>query len=107
MEDTISRREAIDAIISQHGVVDKSVAKRILIQLPSAQRTIYGYSTEYLTMLAITMQRNNVTPQEANDIMKDIKRVVEMVNEEYEKMLNRSMESVFGKLGGANDDRPD
>lgn len=37
MSDSISRQMAIDAMISQNGVVDKSVAKRILIQLPSAE----------------------------------------------------------------------
>jgi len=40
MRDKISRQAAIDAITSYNGVVDKSVAKRILIQLPSAQPEI-------------------------------------------------------------------
>ena len=35
--DLISRAEALHAITSYNGVVDKSVAKRLLIQLPSAQ----------------------------------------------------------------------
>lgn len=35
--DLIERQVAIDAIISYNGVVDKSVAKRILIQLPPSQ----------------------------------------------------------------------
>lgn len=37
MKDLISRQAAIHAITKQNGVVDKSVAKRILIQLPSAE----------------------------------------------------------------------
>jgi len=37
ISDSISRQAAVDAITSYNGVVDKSVAKRILIQLPSAQ----------------------------------------------------------------------
>lgn len=37
MSDLISRKDAINAIIKQNGTVDKSVAKRILIQLPSAE----------------------------------------------------------------------
>lgn len=36
-QDAISRRAAISAITSHSGVVDKSVAKRILVQLPSVQ----------------------------------------------------------------------
>ena len=40
MSDMISRQEALDAITGYHGVVDKSVAKRILIQLPPAQTEI-------------------------------------------------------------------
>ena len=37
MNDLISRQSAIHAITNYNGVVDKSVAKRILIQMPSAQ----------------------------------------------------------------------
>lgn len=36
-DDTISRQAAIKSITGHKGVVDKSVAKRILMQLPSAQ----------------------------------------------------------------------
>lgn len=36
--DYISRQAAIEAIIMQNGVVDKSVVKRILTQLPSIQQ---------------------------------------------------------------------
>jgi len=38
--DSISKQVAVEAITSYNGVVDKSVAKRILIQLPSAQPTL-------------------------------------------------------------------
>jgi hypothetical protein len=37
MSDLIERQAALDAITGYQGVVDKSVAKRILIQLPSAK----------------------------------------------------------------------
>lgn len=40
MNDLIERQVAIDAITSYNGVVDKSVAKRILIQLPPEQPEI-------------------------------------------------------------------
>ena len=38
--DLISRQTALHRITSYNGVVDKSVAKRLLIQLPSAQPEI-------------------------------------------------------------------
>ena len=37
MNDTISRQDAIRLITGYNGVMDKSVAKRLLIQMPSAQ----------------------------------------------------------------------
>lgn len=37
MDDLISRQAAIRLITGYNGVMDKSVAKRLLIQLPSAQ----------------------------------------------------------------------
>jgi len=51
MSDTISRQVAVEAITSYNGVVDKSVAKRILIQLPPEQsestRTFVELVVEY------------------------------------------------------------
>ena len=40
MSDLIYRHEAIKTITSHNGVVDKSVAKRLLLQMPSAQPEI-------------------------------------------------------------------
>ena len=40
MSDLIYRHEAIKTITSHNGVVDKSVAKRLLLQIPSAQPEI-------------------------------------------------------------------
>ncbi len=40
MDDSISRQAAIKSITGHKGVVDKSVAKRILMQLPPAEPEI-------------------------------------------------------------------
>ena len=40
MSDSIYRHEAIKTITSYNGVVDKSVAKRLLLQMPSAEPEI-------------------------------------------------------------------
>ena len=40
MSDSIYRHEAIRIITSHNGVVDKSVAKRLLLQMPSAEPEI-------------------------------------------------------------------
>lgn len=40
MDDLISRQAAIRLITGYNGVMDKSVAKRLLIQMPSAQPEI-------------------------------------------------------------------
>ena len=40
MNDSISRQTAVDSITAQHGVVDKSVAKRILMQLKPSKTEI-------------------------------------------------------------------
>lgn len=58
MNDLISRTDAIVAIVAQDGVVDKSVAKRILTQLPSVEQitaewldvmTVVGYGESVKT----------------------------------------------------------
>lgn len=40
MSDSIDRHEAIKVITSYNGTVDKSVAKRLLLQIPSAEPEI-------------------------------------------------------------------
>lgn len=47
MSDLIDRQAAIRAITNHNGVVDKSVAKRILTQLPSAQPRDHDYADGY------------------------------------------------------------
>ena len=44
MKEYISRETALDVVTGYRGVMDKSVAKRILIQLPSAdvRENVYG-----------------------------------------------------------------
>ena len=46
MSDSIYRHEAIKTITSYNGVVDKSVAKRLLLQMPSADVVPYSVSSD-------------------------------------------------------------
>lgn len=47
LADCVSRQDAIDAIVKQ-SVVDKTVAKRVLVQLPSAETFSYGHENDWI-----------------------------------------------------------
>lgn len=108
MNDLISRHWLLDCVNESWVKFDTEKDKNTFIHLvrdiaPPAQITLYGYSIEYLNIIAKTMHINNVTPEEANYILKDIQFVVGMLNKEYEKMLRKNTEDLFDVLGRGKD----
>ena len=65
-----------------------------LSALPSAEPVLYGYNIDYLAMIAYTMKQNNVSPQEANEILKNTKCVIQMMHNEQEKILKRILDDI-------------
>lgn len=104
MNDLISRNWLMECVNEGWIKFDTEKDENRFIHLvrdiaPTAQPTIYGYSVEFLKILAITMQRNNLTPEEAVYIMNDMQCVAEMIHKEDEEMLKKNMESIFTVIG--------
>lgn len=64
-------------------------------KLSISEPQLYGYDVRYLVMIAYTMKQNNVSPQEANEILKNTRCVVQMVHDELEKILKRSLDDIL------------
>lgn len=92
--DLISRQAAIDAMkeiilvydyISVEQELDAAITA--LINLPSAQPTLYGYNIEHLEMIARILQKENLPPEKITEVLTDIDRIVAIVKDEFEKLV--------------------
>lgn len=81
MDDLISRQAAIRLITGYNGVIDKSVAKRLLIQMPSAQ-------PEY----TIEMQESDI--DEAVKLVRDA-RVTILPSAQHERKKGKWVDDTY------------
>lgn len=110
MEDMISRKAAIDAImnadvcVAWDGVISDDDAVDIAIRatkgsvigsiakLPSAQPTLYGYNIEHLELIARVLQKENLPPERVVEALTDIGRIVAIVSDEFNETLRKAVE---------------
>ena len=91
--DTISRRDAIDAIernAYRHTYIDQIID--IINALPSAQPTLYGYNIEHLELIARVLQKEDLPPERIVEALTDIGRIVAIVKDEFEETLRKAVE---------------
>ena len=94
-DDTIYRQAAIDCVNHMRFGMDKmafDIVTTALLELPSAQSTLYGYKIEHLAYIARVMEKEGVTAEYAVKTFDDMKRVVKMIldetQQEAEEILN-------------------
>ena len=112
--DCISRQAAIDAILAvtgnssvrelyehvqEHGLSDMwsggvNAAIDIIIAVPSAQPTLYGYNVEHLILIASVLQKENLPPERITEVLTDIGRIVAIVRDEFADNLRKAVENV-------------
>lgn len=100
--DMIPKQAALDALekekptpfVDKDGRVDPFGAGRqnqwyrdgiAIMNLPSAQSTLYGYDIKHLAFIASIMEKKGVSPEEAAAIFRDVNRVIEMVLEDMKE----------------------
>ena len=122
MNDLISRQDAIDAMNKRardtftlasgyqyylgalHDVADD------IKKLPSAQPTLYGYNVEHLALIASVLQKEHLPPERIVEVVNDIGRIFEIVKDEFEESLRKTVEQCtidangFGADGVKRDD---
>ena len=64
-------------------------------EMPPAQPTLYGYSIEFLAMVAEIMKKENVGPGEALQLFKSASYIAELVRAEWYENVQRQMEQMF------------
>ena len=119
-DDTIYRQAAIDALWKAlHEYEDKTekqfqesedldvgdwIEHRIFVQnmndidrqtilnLPSAQPTLYGYDIKHLMLIAEVLRKENLPPERVTEALMDIGRIVSIVRDEFEETLRKAVE---------------
>lgn len=75
--------------------IEDAVAGILKEQMPPAQPTLYGYSIEFLAMVAEIMKKENVGPGEALQLFKSASYIAELVRAEWYENVQRQMEQMF------------
>lgn len=102
MRDLIDRQAVIDEIDEwikaflenghKESAADACLIQDGIIQLPSAQPTLYGYNIEYLKLIANILQKENLPPERVAEALNDIIRIVEIVSVEFAETLRKAVE---------------
>lgn len=108
-DDTISRKAAIDAICTwdKFGVDERCrvvpwyeglepyVHLRdvvtAIVNLPTAQPTLYGYNVEHLELIARVLQKESLPPERVVEALTDIANIVAIVRDEFEETLRKAV----------------
>lgn len=102
MRDLIDRQAVIDEIDEwikaflenghKESAADACLIQDGIIQLPSAQHTLYGYNIEHLKLIANILQKENLPPERVAEALNDIIRIVEIVSVEFAETLRKAVE---------------
>ena len=98
MNDLISRADAIEAIrrLPNAGIrwfVNAEAVFDVLLSLPPAEPTLYGYDIENLKIIAMILEKENIPPEKVTEVLTDIWRIVALIiRDEFEKTLRNMRE---------------
>lgn len=102
--DLISRQAVIDFLTLNAGWKDedgqtvenwverKKIWSDLISGIPSAELTLYGYNIEHLEVIARILQKENISPERVVEALTDIGKIVEIVKNEFEEALRKSVE---------------
>lgn len=100
-DDTISRQAAIDTAEWVYRACEGNflyyhdLLVAALMDLPSAQPTMYGYDIKTLAFVAGVMEQEGVTPEEAVATFRDIQKCVDYIWSDVHKTIQKSMDDVM------------
>ena len=112
MDDLISRQTAINALkehralycdntpdtFSKLSYAEKSrvdeldTAIATLVNLPSAEPTLYGYNINHLAFIAGIMAKKGITAEEAIEIFKDTERLFKLISDDVQENFRIAIE---------------
>lgn len=91
--DLISREEAIETVRKANSI---GQAHRMLMQLLSAQSTIYGYDIDYLQLIAYLMREKGITQEEAVTRFVDYTWMAEWIRSQVLSEIGREIKEQCG-----------
>jgi len=87
-------------------VVGDGLCKAIIAQIeamPTVEPTLYGYKIEHLALIARVMEKDDVTPEKAVEIFKDVQTIALKVIDEISGAVERAFEQAIETRGGGDD----
>ena len=68
------------------------IDRQTILNLPSAQPTLYGYDINHLMLIAEVLRKENLPPERVTEALMDIGRIVSIVRDEFEETLRKAVE---------------
>ena len=68
------------------------IDRQTILDLPSAQPTLYGYDIKHLMLIAEVLRKENLPPERVTEALMDIGRIVSIVRDEFEETLRNAVE---------------
>ena len=99
--DLISRQAVKKWLARWEGYIDADTVARMqyrVIDIPSAQPTLYGYNIEHLELIARVLQKEDLPPERVVEALTDIGRIVAIVRDEFEETLRRSVQNIGRRI---------
>lgn len=95
--DMVSKEAVLDEIHKYMEERDYTIGELHdrVCEMPPSQPTLYGYSIEFLAMVAEIMKKENVDPGEALQLFKSASYIAELVRAEWCESVQRQMEQMF------------
>lgn len=84
--------------------IEEAVAGIVKEQMPPAQPTLYGYSIEFLAMVAEIMKKENVGPGEALQLFKSASYIAELVRAEWYENIQRQIQRQMEQMSAGGQD---
>ena len=64
--------------------------ERVLASQPVIDSTLHGYRIEHLALIARLLEKGNISPKKVAEVLIDIGRIVDIVNDEFSELLRKS-----------------
>lgn len=95
--DMVSKEAVLDEIHKYMEERDYTIGELHdrVCEMPPAQTTLYGYSIEFLAMMAEIMKKENVGPGEALQLFKSASYIAGLVRAEWYENIQRQMDQMF------------
>lgn len=82
---------------------DCQQAEKLISEQPTVEPTLYGYKIEHLALIAWVMQKNDISAERAVQIFNDIQKITMKIIDEINETFERTLKQLTETKGSEND----